>query len=324
MPTTITKTIKPSGGDYTSLSAWEAGMQKNLVTADEISVAECYSMQDTASVSVDGWTTDSTRYIYIYTPGSERHDGKYNTSKYRLETSGNNVLEIPEDYVRVKGLQIVLTGADSSNTRRAVYSQTGTTSDRRIEECVIKDLGSGTATRTGIEALYGTIYLYNNIVYDFKDYGINSYWWSSATWYVYNNTVYGCGLGINRSGGDTVYLKNNLCNSNTTDYSGTFTNATTNLSEDATSPNTALRNKAVTFVDEAGDDFHLASSDTNAKDAGTDLSADSDSPYDISMDIDGVTRSGTWDIGADEYVAAGGLSIPIAQYYYQHNIGSGV
>jgi hypothetical protein len=54
---TITKTVKPSGGDYTSLSNWEAGEQADLVAAGNIAVAECYSMVDTTPVVVDGWTT---------------------------------------------------------------------------------------------------------------------------------------------------------------------------------------------------------------------------------------------------------------------------
>jgi hypothetical protein len=67
----------------------------------------------------------------------------------------------------------------------------------------------------------------------------------------------------------------------------------------------------VAFVDEDGDDFHLNASDTVAKNKGTDLSGDSYLPF--SDDIDGQTRSGTWDIGADEYVAAGNPYYAYAQ-----------
>ncbi|MCK5178485.1 MAG: DUF2341 domain-containing protein, partial [Candidatus Omnitrophica bacterium] len=58
---------------------------------------------------------------------------------------------------------------------------------------------------------------------------------------------------------------------------------------------------AIIFVDEANDDFHLASNDTGAKDLGTDLTSDANLAF--SDDIDGDTRPvtpGTWDIGADE------------------------
>ena len=46
-------------------------------------------------------------------------------------------------------------------------------------------------------------------------------------------------------------------------------------------------------------DLHLVSG-SDAIDAGEDLG----SAYEI--DIDGVARTGTWDIGADQFVAAGG------------------
>ncbi|MEA2007005.1 MAG: hypothetical protein U9O20_02480, partial [Patescibacteria group bacterium] len=44
-------------------------------------------------------------------------------------------------------------------------------------------------------------------------------------------------------------------------------------------------------------DFHLQSTDTELKDAGTDLTLEG-----FSDDIDGDTRSGDWDIGADEMI----------------------
>ena len=77
MATTVTKIVDPDNGtgtDYTSLSAWEAGMQKDLVSADEISVAKCRctgGTADTTAFSINGWTTDATRYIKIWTDPSE-------------------------------------------------------------------------------------------------------------------------------------------------------------------------------------------------------------------------------------------------------------
>jgi hypothetical protein len=46
-------------------------------------------------------------------------------------------------------------------------------------------------------------------------------------------------------------------------------------------------------------DLHLASNDTGAIDLGADLSGT------FTTDIDGQTRTGTWDIGADEMLASG-------------------
>ena len=58
--------------------------------------------------------------------------------------------------------------------------------------------------------------------------------------------------------------------------------------------------KQVTFVDEAGRDFHLAADDDVARDRGLDLAGDS--VLSFSDDVDGESRpsGGAWDIGADE------------------------
>ncbi|MCK4945283.1 MAG: hypothetical protein KAS59_03365, partial [Alphaproteobacteria bacterium] len=56
--------------------------------------------------------------------------------------------------------------------------------------------------------------------------------------------------------------------------------------------------QAFSFINEAGDDFHLSLTDTAAKDSGTDLSADANISF--SNDIDSEVRSDAYDIGADE------------------------
>ena len=70
----------------------------------------------------------------------------------------------------------------------------------------------------------------------------------------------------------------------------------TNLSQDATSPQVALRSKLVTFV--GAPNYHLNAADVNAKDQGTDLSADPNLV--VFDDIDGQLRAAPWDIGADD------------------------
>jgi hypothetical protein len=109
-------------------------------------------------------------------------------------------------------------------------------------------------------------------------------------------------------------LKNNISYNNGTDYSGSWkTTSTNNLSKDATAPalNTYYRNKTLTFtnVTAGSEDFHLISTDTDAIDNGADLSGT------FTTDIDGTTRSGTWDIGADEYVS----SAPTSTYTILNN-----
>ena len=75
---------------YKSLSIWEAARQTDLVTGDIIEQCICESnggshTADTTAAVIDGWTTDATRYIDIKTSAAGRHDGKWNTGKYRIE-----------------------------------------------------------------------------------------------------------------------------------------------------------------------------------------------------------------------------------------------
>jgi hypothetical protein len=58
-----------------------------------------------------------------------------------------------------------------------------------------------------------------------------------------------------------------------------------------------------------GTDYHLDATDTWARDQGADLSGDAGLPF--SDDIDGETRSGSWDIGSDE-----AASLPSGPIYY--------
>ena len=310
MATTVTATVKSAAGDYSSLSAWEAGVQGDLVAADEIREADCYDFQDTTLVDIDGSTTDSTRYLRI--KSNVNHGGTWNTSAYRLEpTTFQPSLTIQDDFTQVLGIQIGVIGLTT-------YAPQGirvvTVGGVRIERCVVRSTYSGTndsAINRGIDAGLGvgvTFFASNNVVYGFSaaeavgtSVGIFT---GDATAYLYNNTVVGCLRGIAESGGNTCRAKNNLCSGNTTaDFSSGFTSSNNNASSDATAPGTSSRTtQTFTFV--GGSDYHLQSSDAGAKGYGVDLSGDGS--YAITVDVDNVTRSGSWDIGADQTALTGG------------------
>ena len=110
-----------------------------------------------------------------------------------------------------------------------------------------------------------------------------------------------------RGAGTGTLFKNCGLSACTTGFAGTSTQTTCST----TTP---------TFVDGANDNFHLASGDTTWKDAGTDLSGN------FTDDIDAETRSGTWDIGMDEVVAAAGTRATLEQIerHYPRGIMRGV
>lgn len=307
MAVTITKTVKSAGGDYTSLSAWEAGQQGDLVTLDEIHQAECYNFSDTTAVTFAGWTTDATRYLRVYTPAAERHTGVFGTG-YRLIASaafGNTILvSAGADHARFEGLIV------EANGNVGVPLNIGSTSgEKQISLCLFR---GSTTPDYGISLPndFGTVKIWNCVVGTNFDKGIwMAFGNAGSTLVLYNNTVLGNRTnGIIVAGNHTHYLKNNCVQGTATNYTVSTVTSATNLSEDTTSPEVALRSKVVSFVDEANNDLHLASDDTSAKDAGTDLSGDAQLAF--SDDIDGAARVAPWDIGADETAAGGGVVTP--------------
>jgi len=79
MATQLKKTVKPSGGDYTTLNACLAANQQDLVAADkyfDVEIDGTWASADTTAVAgLTNYTTDATRYINIYTTAAARHLG---------------------------------------------------------------------------------------------------------------------------------------------------------------------------------------------------------------------------------------------------------
>ena len=287
---------------YASLSAAENAEDNtgNLVATDEYMEFDCrgVTLADVAAAVV-GWTTDATRYIDIYTEAANGPAGQWSEAKYRIVGSGANLLTITEDYVHVKGIQVQLTFADSGTAYDAVRC-TGAAGASNIlcESCIAKGVlsGTNTAIASGFDANGGTVTFRNCLAYDFINGSETHRGFKMAAGTLQNCTAHNCNFAFYRSSGTPV-ATNCGAASCTSGFSATITQTTCSTS----SP---------TFVDEGGDDFHLASGDTTWKDQGTDVSGT------YLTDIDGATTTRN-DIGMDEYVAAGGLSIPVARPYTQ-------
>ncbi len=257
---------------------------------------ECYSMSDTVPVDISGYTTNVTNYIYIYTPLSERHDGKWNATKYRLEISigDDNAIAIATANVKIIGLQI-----DIALYKRAIYNYG---SPVEVGYTIIhSSLITG-----GWRGMDGVTTAYNNIIYGFNvdsdSYGLN-------VGYAYNNTVYGCYYGYFTWGG--CIAKNNISYNNIYNYYGSYDiSSDYNLSGpiQTNAPGThSQQAKTLTFTNTTigTEDFHLNISDTSAINNGID-NPGSGLYYD---DINGKIRTTPWDIGADEYTGCSTIQI---------------
>ena len=301
---------------YASLSEWETARDGDLVTANTIEKVFCEgSAADTTAVDILGWTTGASNYIDIVVDPSVRHNGTYQTTKYRLEVSNATAIEVEEAYVRFTGLQVFVTGA--LGARSTVLIDPGTaTSDVRISQSIVK-LAEADFSHNGIAAnTAATVYVLNTLVIS-DGVSTGSFLIQNlgllATMNVYSVTgITAAGLGIRLNAATaTVVAKNVLIQEGGAANafqvnSGTLTN-TNCASSDATADDFGGSGNRVnqTFTFVGAPDYHLAAGDAGAKDFGTDTSGEA-APLNFTVDIDNVTRTGTWDIGADADVAAGG------------------
>lgn len=304
MATERIRTIKPAGqgGDYTSLAAWEAAEQADLVSLDEVRIGEIdgtWSSADTTAVTINGWTTDSTRYIIVRAVGTASHIGKWNTNAYKIVIINDNGLTLDEDYSRVEGIQISATFSAGTTQYGAFYALAN---NCIFISCIAKGTSSGDSlgTKSGFRnAGTGTINI-NCIAFGFTG-ATNTTLSGFQNGLIYNCTSYGSNLGFRRLTGTSI-VKNCLAQNCTDGFSGSFdVSSTNNLSDTASdAPGSNPITATVNFVDAANGDFHLTSNNPLILRAGKDLS--SDSAYAFNTDIDGEYRILYWDIGADQYV----------------------
>lgn len=264
------------------------------------------------SINVDIGTS-ATNYVLFTTQGSDRHEGVWDASKYRLSiTNADSPFYLnAANHVRIDGLQMEMISTTADEfilVKPSNANQTGNGKDLRVSNCILRSNNPTTGTTVGIECRpfgsgSGEVYIWNNIVYGFTS-GIRCEA-GPPTAKLYNNTVYDCEYNIYANSTSACIAVNNLSAAGgTTDFlaGGSFASGTQyNASSDGSAPGTNSRtSQTFTFVDSANKDFHLTSGDAGARNFGL---SDPGSGL-FSDDIDGETRSGSWDIGADEYVAA--------------------
>jgi hypothetical protein len=281
-----------------------------LVTQQETVIAALYDDDGVLDdrVDIDGATTNATYRRIITSPAGERHSGTAGTGAVIDPSSEGTVIAINDAYTEIEYIEI--TGWTVADYTYAYGISIGNVAGVKIKKCLIHTPDDGGSKRYAAIVKNNTAEgceIYNNIIYNINqgytgNKGIHVGAWNDGDCRVYANTVYNCYTGF-ESENNICDFRNNIGYNCEVAFSSAnhhySSNCTNNLSDDDTAPplNTYYTGKTLTFTntDAGTEDFHLVSGDTDAIDLGADLSA-----Y-FTDDIDGVTRSGTQDIGADEY-----------------------
>ncbi|HML83059.1 MAG TPA: hypothetical protein PKE37_14980 [Thiomonas arsenitoxydans] len=302
MPTEVISTVRASGGDYTTLSAWEAGEQRNLVTADEIAVAVCYHDWPTGLVDeldINGWTTDATRYVRVTVAEGHRHNGTPGSGFHlRKSSSGSSMVLNRHRYSRFEWLDTEQLSTSTSKYCFRAFAQP----DVVFFACI----GKNRTATAGIGCFFqdggGAMQTWQCLAVE-SNIGFNG-----PITFAKNCIAAGCGVGFGNSSTSGAGTSRNCLayNCTTRGFSETW-NYYGTCANDASSDTSASWTGCVTgvtsgaFVNAAAKDFHLSAGSV-LRGAGVNLYSD------FTTDIDGDTwpSSGAWDIGFDYYVAAGG------------------
>lgn len=333
MAATVTKVVDPDNGggtDYISLDAWEDALggttTGHLPNDDQIAQAQCRSSSgtdDTAAVSINGWTTDATRYIEVTGEdgvGDFPSDGIYDNTKYVLHNNDSDVsfCIIDEDYVRFRKIQVLVTET-VANSRRgfSIANQTDGANLILIDSCIIKGAVSGTGAGIGVRiaGTYTNITIYNTLIYDFYISADTAFRGISNTnsnaTNIYNCTIYNCTQGINEVAG-TVTAKNCAVGNCDDDFVGAVTMDYIVSDDDHGGdcanyhafPTNGAGDWSLDFTT-PGSNFTLLATAANLIDDGVaDLFTEDDDIIDTAR-----PQGAAWDIGAFELIVAAGIVI---------------
>lgn len=342
----VTKTIGTSSRDYSTQQAWEDDLDNGAIySAGDDAVGECYndSVFDEI-VTINGGATIGLNSRILTVASGERHDGTEGTGVRNVPTTtASNTYTITGAITTTVrwleidgGAQNILCLLDFSGL---TFSTSLTLDHLIVHDIVRTDGASGGVNPSGIfgngvraAAIFRCIVynihgnrggatpvvalstdhdvahsgILNCTVYNTQQLNASSTASVDGIQIVDTNTGYGCvnnisigtatagsgtALDFNPSSPSTVDMDHNASSDSSASGTGSLTSQTAANLFTSTTPGSI--------------NLHLKTG-ANAIDAGSDLAT---TPTGVNIDIDGYdvdAAAVTWDMGADEYVAAGG------------------
>jgi len=332
------KDINGGANDYPTLVLWEDARNGDIRAGNAEVARVKGSIEESGNLNlctISGWATDADSYWAIRVDEADRISTsplRFGGGIYLLQnrsTGGKNVISVSSgsEYGKLQGLQMATDAASgAASVLNLALSFSTTIGNITIEDCIICHVDNQS---TGIYLAGGNGYqidyqIWDTVIYNCTT-GVYSYRYS-FTCDIYNCTVYNCSTdGISQITQSPTCYNTIVYASGNNDFNGSV-NGDYNMSEDATAPGANSLDSGTggndpSFVSTTGgsEDFTIAS-DSDAIDAGTD---DPSSGL-YSDDIFGTARS-TYDMGAHEYVAAGGgIAMPIVMLQHDHFNGGAI
>jgi hypothetical protein len=232
----------------------------------------CYGpTADTTPVSISGWGTDSGRRLTIRSAqagddrsGGSRHEGHWDASAYRLETTNVDALTIDGEYVDLEGLQIY-SGGESANPLKGVVIYGA--ADLSISETLIRLTGDGTTERIAVDVIGpAAVDVHNCVLWDLGDGAIEAHAGilneGGGTLFVANSTIVGGAYGIRNLSGQATEINTLVTGAVIACFDGPFSASSgRNLSSDESAPRPPEHHTGTVVVANpdagANGDFHL-------------------------------------------------------------------
>jgi len=302
--------------DYSSLASWEAGEESDLTGTGPCIANITEGFEDNDSVDLYGWTTTATDYISIFTDDASgaRHDGKWDTSAYRLSVSNAAGVWFREQYVRADGLQVEVYDSDEYGPISSSSISAGG-SYFRVSNSILRGDASVGNTINILAFPDGDIDawdIYNIIVYARSDNEGNADGMylhgsggSPGDYNVRNIVIFGTRRGFRVVTAAKVNVHDSVIFNTTQNdwYNAASVNVIDHCADEDAGEGTNNVAESSSggfwtddFVDAENGDFHLLAT-SNLVDAGIGNGSEL-----FSDDIEGDTRDANWDLGADEWV----------------------
>lgn len=316
MQTAIIDPDNGGGTDYLSLNAWEAALPATLTDDEEATCRSSSGSADTTAFSVN-ITSVATYTLEIEPIAGNEASTSYSTSKYRLELGAGGDFLI-YDSITVNNIQIGPTDDDGLRVLDTVGG------DVWVKKCLFR--GHATAYQRGLwvssNVAGNDIYIYNNIIYKMSGTDSEAIEANAGTVYIENNTLPGNVAGIRASSGTVIAINNIVDGSGDTNaYIGTFASSDYNCTDGTDTGDggaNSIQSGTIVFTNTGAgtEDYSTTVDSTDTIEKGTDTVNGG-----YTDDIDGTARGNVWDIGAFNFQAEEGLSIPVAFHHLTKNIG---